>query len=150
MSEQIDSIPSPIHEDDTERVTEFKDDSRSQHHRNESPSSPSTSSLSFNGKFKRYSLVSIHAEEVNPIGVETELSPVGLVDSFRPFSIAGPNCEGYCDSHGGEVDLPEQEFHQSHPPWRAFFTHPVAITLLVNGWVYVSIQEDYLWSPSQS
>ena len=130
VCERDESIPSPIHD------TEFKGDSSS-HHRNESLSS-SSSSFSFTGNFKRYSLVSIHAEEVNPIVVETELSPVGLVDPSRPLSNIGPVCGGYCDSNSSEVDLPEQEFHQSHPPWRAFFTHPVAITLLVNGWVYVS------------
>jgi hypothetical protein len=140
VCERDESIPSPIHEHDAERATEFKGDSSS-HHRNESlssSSSSSSSSLSFTGNFKRYSLVSIHAEEVNPIVGETELSPVGLVDPSRPLSIIGPDCGGYCDSNSGEIDLPEQEFHQSHPPWRAFFTHPVAITLLVNGWVYVS------------
>lgn len=30
------------------------------------------------------------------------------------------------------------DFGQKDPPWRAFFTHSVALTLLINGWMYVS------------
>lgn len=152
VCERSDSVPSPIHE--AEEAKECLD-SDSQHpsavlHE----SSSSSSALSFRTtNVKRYSLITIHVaeEEAMSTGDEIELTPVGMVDLISPRPTTPSIGEAYCDHCDGNVvvdgdnngddddTMQEQEFQQNHPPWRAFFTHPVAITLLVNGWVYVSI-----------
>ena len=133
VCDQSESIPSPIH--GVEEAKEFPY-SDSRHHPavlNESLSTPS-SSLPFSANFKRYSLISIHSAE------ET-MMPTGDEIIELPSRASTPIVEAYCDhcDSNGDGDTQEHEFQQSHPPWRAFFTHPVAVTLLVNGWVYVSI-----------
>jgi len=35
------------------------------------------------------------------------------------------------------ISVNSDEMSQTDPPWVAFFTHPVGITLLINGWFYV-------------
>jgi MFS family permease len=55
----------------------------------------------------------------------------------------GNNLNQEClQSHYTAVHVNElselDEFSQSNPPWTKFFSHPVALTLFVSGWVYVS------------